>query len=174
MDAGTDHNTPSPSSTLAEDAAVMDRPPPSIPTDIDLQAAADRLRRERDQVGARIAGMAADLESVFAASVDSNADDEHDPEGQTIAYERSQLQALLDGAHARLADIDEAVLRLHQGRYGVCEVCHTPIPAARLEARPTARTCVRHAASAEREVPRGAMTSSLGESAQTSGVGGGG
>ena len=31
---------------------------------------------------------------VVAASVDSNADDEHDPEGATIAFERQQLSAL--------------------------------------------------------------------------------
>ena len=28
------------------------------------------------------------------------------------------------------------------GSYGTCEACGGPIPAARLEARPTARTCV--------------------------------
>ena len=90
--------------------------------------------------------MARDLESLFAASADSNADDEHDPEGQTIAYERSQLSAFIQTAQAHLSDIEAATLRLQQGSYGICEVCGQPIPAARLEARPTARTCVAHAA----------------------------
>ncbi len=125
----------------------MDRPRRAVETDIDLDAVAERLRREREEVSVRIASMTTELESLFAASVGSNADDEHDPEGQTIAYERSQLQALLDAAHARLVDIDAATLRLQQGRYGICEVCRMPIPAARLEARATARTCVRHAVS---------------------------
>jgi RNA polymerase-binding transcription factor DksA len=101
---------------------------------------------ERDEVRARLASMTKDLESLFAASVDSNADDEHDPEGQTIAYERSQLSALIQGAQAHLASIGAATIRLQRGSYGICEVCDQPIPAARLEARPTARTCVRHAA----------------------------
>jgi RNA polymerase-binding transcription factor DksA len=94
--------------------------------------------------------MTRDLEALFAASADSNADDEHDPEGQTIAYERSQLSALIQGAQEHLAGIEAATARLRQGSYGICEVCHQPIPTARLEARPTARTCVRHTAPVRR------------------------
>jgi RNA polymerase-binding transcription factor DksA len=138
-----------------EDAGEMVRPPRQSSssrapgadrTDFDLEAAAERLGEERDEVRVRLVSMTKDLESLFAASADSNADDEHDPEGQTIAYERSQLSALIQRAQQHLAGIDAAVTRLQQGSYGVCEVCDQPIPAARLEARPTARTCVRHAA----------------------------
>ncbi|QKE86015.1 TraR/DksA family transcriptional regulator [Arthrobacter sp. NEB 688] len=89
--------------------------------------------------------MEADMERLVAASQDSNADDEHDPEGQTIAYERSQLGALTDGQRTHLAELDAALARVAAGTYGVCEVCGEPVPAGRLEARPTARTCVRHA-----------------------------
>ena len=113
---------------------------------IDLAAVTARLRAERDEVTVRLTSMTADLESLFAASQDSNADDEHDPEGQTIAYERSQLSSLIDRARAHLAQIDAAMTRLTEGRYGLCEVCGEPIAPARLEARPTARTCVAHAA----------------------------
>lgn len=115
------------------------------PHDVDVDGAGVRLTQQRAEAVVRLADMTADLESLFAASVDSNADDEHDPEGQTIAYERSQLTALIRKAEAQLADIDAAWLRLEQGQYGICDVCHEPIPAGRLEARPTARTCVRHA-----------------------------
>ncbi|MBM6405435.1 TraR/DksA C4-type zinc finger protein [Phycicoccus sp. CSK15P-2] len=89
--------------------------------------------------------MERDMERLVAASRDSNADDEHDPEGQTIAYERSQLAALTDGVRRRLAEVEAAADRLREGGYGRCDVCGEPIPAARLEARPTARTCVEHA-----------------------------
>ena len=114
--------------------------------DLDLEAVAQRLGEEKAEVSARLATMTKDLESVIAASVDSNADDEHDPEGQTIAYERSQLSALILAAQEHLSGIDQATSRLEQGRYGTCEVCLQPIPAARLDARPIARTCVQHAA----------------------------
>jgi DnaK suppressor protein len=138
-----------------EDAVEMARPPQQTSsdraggdarTDLDLEAATERLREERDEVRARLAIMTRDLVSLFAASADSNADDEHDPEGQTIAYERSQLSALIQGAQEHLCGIEAATTRLQQGSYGICEVCHQPIPAARLDARPTARTCVRHVA----------------------------
>ncbi|MBD3782743.1 MAG: TraR/DksA C4-type zinc finger protein [Micrococcales bacterium] len=86
-----------------------------------------------------------DMARLVAASVDSNADDEHDPEGQTIAYERSQLAALTAGLRAHLGELDAALVRVEEGRYGLCTVCGEPIPDGRLEARPTARTCVRHA-----------------------------
>ena len=115
-------------------------------TGLDLEAVALRLREERAEVNARLVNMTMELESVIAASVDSNADDEHDPEGQTIAYERSQLSALIRAAQEHLSGIEQANSRLEQGSYGICEVCLAPIPAARLEARPIARTCVQHAA----------------------------
>ena len=103
------------------------------------------LEEERAEVAARLAAMTRDLESVFDASVDSNADDEHDPEGQTIAYERSQLSALIHAAHQQRAEIEAAQARLEDGVYGICEVCGVPIPKERLEVRPTARACVLHA-----------------------------
>jgi RNA polymerase-binding transcription factor DksA len=103
------------------------------------------LHEERDAVRARLTSLSRDLEALFADSAGSNADDEHDPEGQTIAYERSQLAALIQGAQDHLAGIEACMIRLKRGSYGICEVCGQAIPAARLDARPTARTCVQHA-----------------------------
>ena len=78
----------------------------------------------------------------MAASAESNADDEHDPEGATIGFERAQLSALLEQSRARLVELDRALERVAAGTYGACEACGQPIAAGRLEARPTARTCV--------------------------------
>lgn len=100
------------------------------------------LEELRSAVAAEVGRLEADLRAVFEASQDSNADDEHDPEGSTIAYERAQLAAVLDATRRRLADVDEALARLDSGAYGVCERCHRPIPAGRLAVRPFARTCV--------------------------------
>jgi len=100
------------------------------------------LRRLHDRGTAEIAALDADLHALFEAARSSNADDEHDPEGSTIAYERAQLTAVLAAARRHLADVDDALARLDAGRYGVCERCGAPIPPARLEARPFARTCV--------------------------------
>ena len=84
------------------------------------------------------------MAALIAASRDSNADDEHDPEGQTIAYERSQLSAVMSQTRDHLREVEAALDRVAAGTYGICEVCHRPIDPERLDARPTARTCVQH------------------------------
>lgn len=89
-----------------------------------------------------LASLTRDFDGIVEASADSNADDEHDPEGSTIAFERSQVSTMVEQTRARLIDVDAALDRLEQGTYGVCERCGAPIPEARLEARPVARTCV--------------------------------
>jgi RNA polymerase-binding transcription factor DksA len=100
------------------------------------------LESEREQTLQRLAALTDDFAGVVAASRDTNADDEHDPEGATIAFERSQVDALVRQARARLEEIDAALERVVEGTYGLCERCGRPLSAARLEARPTARTCV--------------------------------
>lgn len=108
----------------------------------DSAEAAARLTAERDRTRARLALARGDFRGIVDASRDSNADDEHDPEGATIAFERSQVDALVRQAEHRLAEVEAAFERLAAGAYGECEVCGRPIAAERLEARPTARTCV--------------------------------
>lgn len=107
-----------------------------------MDEARTRLAAERSRVLARLGALTGDYESVVAASLDTNADDEHDPEGATIAFERSQIGALVAQAREHLAEIDRAEARLGDATYGTCERCGGPIPAGRLEARPTARRCV--------------------------------
>ena len=102
------------------------------------QALADVRRRSL----ARLADLTGDYAGIVEASKDSNADDEHDPEGSTIAFERSQVGALVDQARARLREVDAALARLDAGSYGACERCGQQIAPGRLAARPTARRCV--------------------------------
>ncbi len=100
------------------------------------------LADERARTAARLVGLTHDFLGVVEASRDSNTDDEHDPEGATIAFERSQVDALIRQAERHLDEIDAALARVEDGSYGVCEVCGAPIPEPRLRARPVARTCV--------------------------------
>src|SRR3954451_5583180 len=102
----------------------------------------DELLRLRASAESEAITLAADLEALFTASRDSNADDEHDPEGATIGFERAQLTALLNAARHRIAEVDDALRRLDEGSYGTCEQGGAPTPAARLAARPFARRCV--------------------------------
>jgi len=93
----------------------------------------------------RLTGLGDAHQDVVDAARDANVDDEHDPEGATIAFERAQLEALAGGARRRVDEVDAALARLADGTYGTCAVGGEPIDDARLEARPTATTCVAHA-----------------------------
>ncbi len=106
------------------------------------------LDAERGATLDRMAALQRDFDGIVASAALVGADDEHDPEGATIAFERAQLAALLDQARDQLAGLDQALTRLSQGRYGRCERCGRPIAPARLAARPAAPTCISCAASA--------------------------
>lgn len=99
---------------------------------------ADQLVEAR----ARLAALRRDFLQTVDASRDSNADDEHDPEGATIAFERSQLAALVEQAERQVAQVEAAVARLDGGQYGTCATCGRAIDPARLQARPSADTCI--------------------------------
>ncbi|MCF3141142.1 TraR/DksA C4-type zinc finger protein [Paenarthrobacter sp. AR 02] len=94
-----------------------------------------------------LAALRSDITSVNHARQDSNVDDEHDPEGATIAFELSQASALLEQSQRGLAQIDAALERIAAGTYGLCAVCGVVIPEGRLEARPWTPVCVQHASS---------------------------
>jgi DnaK suppressor protein len=108
---------------------------------MDESAIRDALDVERAATLARIRAMQADLDAIIAASANANSDDEHDPEGSTIAYERAQVTALLASAQSNLWDIDCALKRLSAGTYLACDLCHSQISAERLAALPAVRTC---------------------------------
>jgi DnaK suppressor protein len=100
------------------------------------------LEAEQEQARERIRSLSTEFDEIVAAAAGSNADDEHDPEGATIAFERARIAALLTDAQAALGDLDAAVARLSAGTYGSCERCGEPIAPERLVARPATRTCV--------------------------------
>jgi len=100
------------------------------------------LLADRAAAIARRGELLSDLRSVVEGSRDVATDDEHDPEGATIAYERSKVTALLRQADEQLADIERALTRLDAGDYGTCEGCGCAIGKERLQARPSAAVCV--------------------------------
>lgn len=98
----------------------------------------------------RLAALTGHFQDIVDATAHSNVDDEHDPEGATIAFERSQVDALARDVRHDLEDIDAALARLDHGSYGACEVCGQQIALERLRVRPAARTCVGCAAGRSR------------------------
>jgi RNA polymerase-binding transcription factor DksA len=109
---------------------------------MDVDAVRHALIADREQTQARIAAMSAELEAVANASAGSNLDDEHDPEGSTVAFEREQFAAVRAQAQAHLGDIEAALERLAGSRYGICEACGNSIASERLDALPATRRCI--------------------------------
>ena len=77
-----------------------------------------RLNELRTAVIQRAASLASSFDGILEATRDVATDDEHDPEGRTIAWERQQIAALIDEARVTLADIEAAQQRLANGLYG--------------------------------------------------------
>ncbi len=98
----------------------------------------DRLAENAEQ----IRGLERQYDEMVAATLGANGDDEHDPEGSTIAFERQQVVALIDQSRRTRSELERALTSLHDGTYGECERCGRAIGAGRLEARPNARTCI--------------------------------
>lgn len=77
-----------------------------------------------------------------AGTVDVNATDLADIADNIESYESNT--AILKPLEKQWGDVKLALDKIKKGAYGVCEVCKAPIEAERLEANPSARTCLAH------------------------------
>ncbi|MFG1923763.1 TraR/DksA family transcriptional regulator [Cryptosporangium sp. NPDC048952] len=71
---------------------------------------------------------------------DGAGDDQADTGTKT--FEREQELSLVHGLRERVQQVEHALARLAEGKYGSCERCGNPIPTARLEAFPSVTLCV--------------------------------
>lgn len=108
----------------------------------DIARSAARIAAARADAMTRSTALAAQIEALAEQQALTTHDDEHDPEGVTIGFERAQILGLLAGARAEIAALDRAASRLRAGGYGRCLNCGCEIPDARLEALPAAETCL--------------------------------
>lgn len=70
--------------------------------------------------------------------------DNHPADQGTELFEREKDIALREHTERGLEEINQALERIEEGTYGICEICHENIPIERLEAHPTALRCVEH------------------------------
>lgn len=62
-----------------------------------------------------------------------------------------ELELILsDRERQKLHNIDDALLRMNEGEYGICEECDEEIPLGRLKAMPFTRHCVKCKSDLER------------------------
>ena len=93
-------------------------------------ATREKLLQERSAVTSRLRTLAQDS---VAFELDT---DLVPPSG----YESDSAMSLM--LERRLADIDNALARIADGVYGICDTCSNAIPPRRLEALPFATLCV--------------------------------
>jgi RNA polymerase-binding protein DksA len=113
-------------------------------TDLDTARFRARLEEERDRLTEAVDFLERENPGSLSdelGEVASGADN-HLGDTATATYDRELDQGLEEGAQQTLQDIADALAKIEDGSYGVCEVCGEPIGADRLSAIPWARLCI--------------------------------
>jgi len=76
-----------------------------------------------------------------------------DAEVGLSSLEDEKRALLLEGETEELRRVDDALGRLREGSYGLCEVCGKPIPLSRLRVVPFADLCVKCKENLEKSFP---------------------
>jgi DnaK suppressor protein len=84
-----------------------------------------------------------DYENDRTGEISSVAD--HPGDQGTDQFERAKEQTFYEQAREKIMEVEDALQRMEEGRYGVSEKSGEPIPVERLEAMPTARYKVEEA-----------------------------
>jgi DnaK suppressor protein len=75
----------------------------------------------------------------------------HMADAGTDSYDRDFALSRISAEQDAVYEIDEAIDRIREGTYGICEMTGKPIEAGRLEAIPWARYCAKAETQLERE-----------------------
>ncbi|HUF80945.1 MAG TPA: TraR/DksA family transcriptional regulator [Burkholderiales bacterium] len=102
------------------------------------------LIRRRDALRQALAGDLSLLKELPAQSSGDVVDAALDAAQDEISSQLAEVES------RELASIENALERIREGGYGVCENCNKPIPMARLQALPYAVTCIECQREAER------------------------
>lgn len=105
----------------------------------------DQLRSERLRILGNIESLQAEFGSTISEETDEHGLESHLADQGTITFLRERDLSIEEHEEQLLIEIDAALKRIEDGKYGICEVDGTPIEFERLQALPWARTHVKHA-----------------------------
>ena len=108
----------------------------------------DRFRRRLEEEQQRLQEMIRDIEAEReeVRLTETSSDRSPDPntaEGGSLAFEMEKELSILQNTRDILSKVEDAMTRIDDGTYGICDVCGEAIPVARLEALPYTKMCVR-------------------------------
>jgi RNA polymerase-binding transcription factor DksA len=106
----------------------------------------EALSEFEDLLRRRKAVLADDVLGLERASAETAENDHprstHLADRGTDSFEQDVRLGRMESAGDEIVEIDDALGRLHDGRYGLCEECGRPLPLGRLRAIPYARLCI--------------------------------
>ncbi len=107
----------------------------------------ERFRRRLEEEGERLTALIEELEHErdevrLSETSAERSPDPNTAEGGSMAFELEKEFSVAQNAADLRAKVGHALERLEMGEYGICEICGSAIPIARLEALPYATTCV--------------------------------
>ena len=103
--------------------------------DLDLNHFRELLLKEKARLEAEIASVRQEVDTIAA---EDEIDDVEDM--AELAVDNDRDQGVLKALQTELQDVEDALRKIAEGSYGFDEKTGAPIPKARLEAYPAART----------------------------------
>jgi RNA polymerase-binding transcription factor DksA len=118
----------------------------------ELAAVRKKLVQERARILQDVVGLKGDCvsKSLKDVSGDLSGYSFHMADMATDLYDREFSLGLAEGERERLYALDEALKKISDGTYGVCEICGQEISKGRLKVMPHARYCIKHQEEQER------------------------
>ena len=113
------------------------------------------LEAERDRLTEELEAIEEHQPEVENVSVDAAGGyDEDLVDVASETFEREKALAIENSVNDLLHQVEEALGRIEDGTFGVCEVCDQPIHPDRLRAIPYARLCINCKEREEQAIPR--------------------
>ena len=103
----------------------------------------EQLIAERYRLADQVGSLTREFDAIVESSELVSTDDEHDPDGSTVTFERQMVAGLLNEARHQRDELDAALARFDAGTYGRCADCGEPIAPERLAVLPAATVCIR-------------------------------
>jgi len=116
-----------------------------------IQKQRQRLLDLRDELVDSMSGMTRDTIRNAPEGSEASGSGQHQGDAGSDAYDRDFALSVLAKEQDALYEIEEALVRIRKGHYGICELSSRKIPQARLEAIPFARLTVECQAQWEKE-----------------------